>query len=53
MACQVFVGGLPQGLQESDLREYFNNFGDDVVEVEIKMDKVRLHVAKGARTIRV
>ncbi|KAF4757221.1 hypothetical protein FOZ63_011949, partial [Perkinsus olseni] len=36
----VFVGGLPQGLQENDLKDYFNDFGDAVIEVEIKMDKV-------------
>ncbi|KAF4689192.1 hypothetical protein FOZ60_001966 [Perkinsus olseni] len=37
---KVFVGGLPQGLQENDLKDYFNDFGDAVIEVEIKMDKV-------------
>ena len=37
---KVFVGGLPQNATVDEMRTHFGSFGESVVDVEIKMDKI-------------
>ena len=37
---KVFVGGLPQNATVDEMRSHFGGFGEAVMEVEIKMDKI-------------
>ena len=37
---KVFVGGLPQNATIEDFQKHFSLYGDSVVDIEIKMDKI-------------
>ena len=37
---KVFVGGLPQSATDEDFLRHFSAFGDAVLDIEIKMDKI-------------